>query len=101
MDTRRYGVLIPNPIKRKITKRIIDFCVKAIVIAVPTNGAVQGVANIVAKNPLKKFFVKKLFPELKYFDSLIKFGNSISNKPIVFKKNKDKINKIKIKKYCS
>ena len=42
---------------------IVEVCVNAIVKAEPTNGAVQGVANKVAKKPLKKFLVKKLLPD--------------------------------------
>ena len=45
------------PIKIKIDNIMIDDCVKAIVRAVPTNGAEQGVAMIVAKKPLKKSLV--------------------------------------------
>ena len=58
-ETKMYGTLIPIPINIKIKKRVVDVCVKAIVIAVPTNGAVHGVANNVAKKPLKKFLLKK------------------------------------------
>ena len=40
---------------------IVEVCVNAIVKAEPTNGAVQGVANKLAKKPLKKILVKNYF----------------------------------------
>ena len=52
--TNIYGEAIPNPILRKMPIITKDDCVNAAVIAVPTKGAEQGVANKVAKNPLKK-----------------------------------------------
>ena len=55
---------------------INDDWVKAIVIADPTKGAVQGVANNVAKKPLKKFFEKKPSPRLKDFTVIQKSWQS-------------------------
>ena len=94
-------MLIPMPIKINITNRIVEFCVKAIVTADPTNGAVHGVASIVAKKPLKKFLVKKLSPMDRILLFEIKFGILISYKPAVFRQKRVNMNKIKIKKYGS
>ena len=94
-------MLIPNPIKKNIKNNIVEVCVKATVIAVPTKGAVHGVANKVAKNPLKKFFVKKLFPNFKILESLTNIGNSTSYRPKVLKQKVVNTNNIKIKKYGS
>ena len=77
---------------------INDDWVKAIVIADPTKGAVQGVANNVAKKPLKKFFEKKPSPRLKILLLLKKVGNLISNKPKVFSEKMVNTNKIINKK---
>ena len=49
-----YGDAMPNPIKKNIPNMLRYDWVKAVDTAVPTNGAEQGVANKVAKNPLKK-----------------------------------------------
>ena len=49
-----YGLAIPNPIKKKMNIITREDWVKAVETAVPTKGAEQGVANTVAKNPLKK-----------------------------------------------
>ena len=97
----RYGRLIPKPIEIKINNNVNEFCVNAAVIAVPINGAEQGVAKSVAKNPLKKFLAKKLLPWLKKFEVFIEDGRSISNNPSVFKENIVNTNKINIKKYGS
>ena len=64
-----YGIDIPKPMKKKIVIKIKDDWVKAMDTAVPTNGAEQGVANKVAKKPLKKsekevFFVNDLVMKL-------------------------------------
>ena len=53
IDKNRYGKLSPRPIKKKIKNIIINDCVKAAVIAVPTKGAEHGVAINVTKNPVK------------------------------------------------
>ena len=99
--TTKYGRLIPKPIEIKIKNNVNEFFVNAAVIAVPINGAEQGVAKSVAKNPLKKFLAKKLLPWLKIFDVFIEDGRLISNKPSVFKENIVNTNKINIKKYGS
>ena len=57
-------MLIPIPIAKKILIKIKDDWVNANVIAVPTKGAEQGVAIIVAKNPLKKYLIKLLWLNL-------------------------------------
>ena len=49
-----HGDAMPKPILKKIPIITKDDCVNAVVIAVPTKGAEQGVANTVAKKPLKK-----------------------------------------------
>ena len=92
---------MPSPIDIKIKNNVNEFCVNAAVIAVPINGAEQGVAKSVAKKPLKKFLAKKLLPWLKIFDFFIEDGRSISNNPSVFKENMVNTNKINIKKYGS
>ena len=64
-----YGADIPIPMKKKMLIISIYDWVNAAETAVPTNGAEQGVAKIVAKKPLKKslyselffFIIKKLF----------------------------------------
>ena len=61
-------MLIPTPINKNINSKIGIGCVKAAVTAVPMYGAEHGVANSVAKNPLKKFLEKKLPPIPKIFD---------------------------------
>ena len=70
---------------------------KAKPIAVPTNGAEQGVAKIVAKNPLKKSFpylyLSKLFQNL----LLINCGVLNSKKPNKLMENNKIIDAIKDK----
>ena len=68
-------MLIPIPIKRNIPIITKDDWVKAAVIAVPTKGAEHGVANKVAKKPLKKFLVNFPFPILTKLDDKINWGN--------------------------
>ena len=99
--TTKYGRLIPKPIEIKINNNVNEFCVNAAVIAVPINGAEQGVAKSVAKNPLKKFLAKKLLPSLKILEVFIDDGKSISNNPSVFKENIVNTININIKKYGS
>ncbi len=53
----RQGKLIPTPIEVNIANITTFDSVNAAVIAVPTNGAEQGVARTVAKKPLKKSLV--------------------------------------------
>ena len=50
---------MPKPILKKMPIITKDDCVNAVVIAVPTKGAEQGVANTVAKKPLKKSLYNK------------------------------------------
>ena len=57
-------MLIPIPMAKKILIKIKDDWVNATVMAVPTKGAEQGVAIIVAKKPLKKFFINLLWLNL-------------------------------------
>ena len=58
--TTKQGMLIPIPMAKKILIKIKDDWVNATVMAVPTKGAEQGVAIIVAKKPLKKFLINLL-----------------------------------------
>ena len=53
-------MLIPIPMAKKILIKIKDDWVNATVMAVPTKGAEQGVAIIVAKKPLKKSLINLL-----------------------------------------
>ena len=63
-DINKYGDAIPRPIERNMPIIINDDCVKETVIAVPTKGAEQGVAIIVAKKPLKKSLINLLWLNL-------------------------------------
>ena len=96
-DINKYGDDIPIPIERNIPIIINEDCVNETVIAVPTKGAEQGVANIVAKKPLKKSFAKlSLFNFDKIFE-LIKVGVLNSNIPNKLRINTESIKAITIK----
>ena len=85
----------------KIKNSIKELWVKAAVMAVPINGAEQGVAKRVAKKPLKKFFAKKLFFLLIKLELLIENGIPNSNNPSVFSEKIVNTTKINNKKYGS
>ena len=96
-DINKYGDAIPRPIERNMLIIINEDCVKETVIAVPTKGAEQGVANIVAKKPLKKSFVKLLLLNFNNISELIKVGVLNSNIPNKLRINTEIIKAITIK----
>ena len=79
----KYGRLNPNAIEEKIKNIVIGSDVIEKAIAVPKNGAVQGVENIVAiipvTNEFKYTFSKFLFSSL----DIRKLGNFIENLPSI------------------
>ena len=95
---QKYGIENPIEMNRKIRK---IFSLEAIMekpTAVPRNGALHGVANKVAKSPVKKlprypFFFIELSKEL-----LNLAGSNNSKKPSKFILNKNKRVVIKIRK---
>ena len=96
-DINKYGEAIPKPMERNIPIIIKEDCVNETVIAVPTKGAEQGVASIVAKKPLKKSFVKLLLLNFNKTFEFIKVGALNSNIPNKLRVNTDSIKAIIIK----